>query len=87
METLRWILLGDSGQADAELYAEAARTYGDRIAAIRRRAKYLLLDTDAGSALLHLGMSGSLRVLPGDTPVRAPDEIEPEVDFDIKRAA
>ena len=30
----RWVLLGDSGQADAELYAEAARTYGDRIAAI-----------------------------------------------------
>ena len=31
---LRWILLGDSGQADAELYAEAAREFGDRIAAI-----------------------------------------------------
>ena len=30
----RWVLLGDSGQADAELYSEAARTYGDRIAAI-----------------------------------------------------
>ena len=43
---------------------------GQRIDAVRRRAKYLLLDTDAGSALLHLGMSGSLRVLPADTPVR-----------------
>ena len=31
---LRWVLLGDSGQADAELYAEAAQSYGDRIAAI-----------------------------------------------------
>jgi phosphatidate phosphatase APP1 len=31
---LRWVLLGDSGQADAELYAEAAQAYGDRIAAI-----------------------------------------------------
>ena len=31
---LRWILLGDSGQQDAELYAEAAREFGDRIAAI-----------------------------------------------------
>jgi formamidopyrimidine-DNA glycosylase len=40
---------------------------GQRIDAVRRRAKYLLLDTDAGSALLHLGMSGSLRVLPADT--------------------
>lgn len=31
---LRWVLLGDSGQADAELYAEAALEFGDRIAAI-----------------------------------------------------
>ncbi|MHB8912353.1 MAG: App1 family protein, partial [Lysobacter sp.] len=31
---LRWVLLGDSGQADAELYAQAARQFGDRIAAI-----------------------------------------------------
>jgi formamidopyrimidine-DNA glycosylase len=49
---------------------------GQRIHAIRRRAKYLLLDTDAGSALLHLGMSGSLRVLPSDTPVRAHDHVD-----------
>lgn len=34
MPQLRWVLLGDSGQADAELYAEAAREFGDRIAAI-----------------------------------------------------
>ncbi|MFT4179788.1 MAG: bifunctional DNA-formamidopyrimidine glycosylase/DNA-(apurinic or apyrimidinic site) lyase [Thermomonas sp.] len=47
-----------------------------KITTIRRRAKYLLLDTDAGSALLHLGMSGSLRVLPADTPVRAHDHVD-----------
>jgi formamidopyrimidine-DNA glycosylase len=47
-----------------------------RIEGIRRRAKYLLLDTVAGSALLHLGMSGSLRVLPGETPVRAHDHVD-----------
>jgi formamidopyrimidine-DNA glycosylase len=49
---------------------------GQRIAAIRRRAKYLLLDTDAGSALLHLGMSGSLRVLPAGTPALAHDHVD-----------
>jgi formamidopyrimidine-DNA glycosylase len=49
---------------------------GQRIAAIRRRAKYLLLDTPAGSALLHLGMSGSLRVLPPDTPLREHDHVD-----------
>ncbi|GAB2516584.1 App1 family protein [Lysobacter humi (ex Lee et al. 2017)] len=31
---LRWVLLGDSGQADAELYAEAAQEFGERIVAI-----------------------------------------------------
>jgi len=49
---------------------------GRRIEAVRRRAKYLLLDTDAGSALLHLGMSGSLRVLPATTPVEAHDHVD-----------
>jgi formamidopyrimidine-DNA glycosylase len=49
---------------------------GQRIEAVRRRAKYLLLDTEAGSALLHLGMSGSLRVLPARTPVTAHDHVD-----------
>ena len=49
---------------------------GQRIQAGRRRAKYLLMDTEAGSALLHLGMSGSLRVLPATTPVTAHDHVD-----------
>ena len=49
---------------------------GQRIDAVRRRAKYLLIDTPAGSALLHLGMSGSLRVLPGETAVRDHDHVD-----------
>lgn len=53
---------------------------GRRIDAVRRRAKYLLLDTTAGSALLHLGMSGSLRVLPADTPLRAHDHVDIALD-------
>src|SRR4249919_1753190 len=53
---------------------------GQRIAAVRRRAKYLLLDTSAGSALLHLGMSGSLRVLPAATPVKAHDHVDLALD-------
>ena len=54
----------------------AALLPGQRVQAVRRRAKYLLLDTQAGSALLHLGMSGSLRVLAPDTPVRAHDHVD-----------
>lgn len=44
---------------------------GQRIHAVERRAKYLLFRTDNGSLLVHLGMSGSLRVVPaGDVPQR-----------------
>jgi formamidopyrimidine-DNA glycosylase len=53
---------------------------GQAITGIRRRAKYLLLDTAPGSALLHLGMSGSLRVLPADTPVTAHDHVDIALD-------
>ncbi|ADV28718.1 formamidopyrimidine-DNA glycosylase [Pseudoxanthomonas suwonensis 11-1] len=54
---------------------------GRRIAAVRRRAKYLLLDTDRGdSALLHLGMSGMLRVLPPETPVNTHDHVDISLD-------
>ncbi|RZA32193.1 MAG: bifunctional DNA-formamidopyrimidine glycosylase/DNA-(apurinic or apyrimidinic site) lyase [Lysobacteraceae bacterium] len=49
---------------------------GQRISAVRRRAKYLLLDTEAGSALLHLGMTGSLRVLPARTPAGVHDHVD-----------
>lgn len=54
----------------------AAAIQGEVVQGVRRRAKYLLLDFAPGSALLHLGMSGSLRVLPADVPVRAHDHVD-----------
>ncbi|HBV76707.1 MULTISPECIES: bifunctional DNA-formamidopyrimidine glycosylase/DNA-(apurinic or apyrimidinic site) lyase [Vibrio] len=36
---------------------------GQVIRQIRRRAKYLLIETDMGTAIIHLGMSGNLRIL------------------------
>jgi formamidopyrimidine-DNA glycosylase len=53
---------------------------GQRIEAIERRAKYLLVHTEPGSALLHLGMSGSLRVLPATTAVGPHDHIDWRLD-------
>jgi formamidopyrimidine-DNA glycosylase len=41
---------------------------GQRIHDVRRRAKYLLIDLDRGSLIAHLGMSGSLRVMPAGSP-------------------
>jgi len=49
---------------------------GQRIEDVQRRAKYLLLHTQAGSALLHLGMSGSLRVLPQITLPGTHDHVD-----------
>lgn len=49
---------------------------GQRIDEVERRAKYLLLHTHAGSALLHLGMTGVLRVLPPDVPPGIHDHVD-----------
>src|SRR3981081_3362939 len=48
--------------------AEVHRLAGRTVRAVLRRGKYLLLDCGDGHLILHLGMSGSLRVLPTDTP-------------------
>lgn len=48
-----------------------ARLTGSTVTGLRRRGKYLLLDTDRGTALLHLGMSGSLRIVDPDVPAQA----------------
>jgi formamidopyrimidine-DNA glycosylase len=54
-----------------------ARTLaGERIAELARRAKYLLFATDAGTLLVHLGMSGSLRYLPTPVAPAAHDHID-----------
>ncbi len=41
----------------------AIQMCGNTVHAVERRAKYLLLRTEAGTLLIHLGMSGYLRVL------------------------
>jgi len=46
----------------------ARKLAGARIERVGRRAKYLLLRLDAGTLLLHLGMSGNLRAVPAATP-------------------
>jgi formamidopyrimidine-DNA glycosylase len=40
---------------------------------IERRAKYILITLDTGTMILHLGMSGSLRMLAAAVPPRAHD--------------
>jgi len=49
---------------------------GQIILSLKRRAKYLLMDCGSGTLILHLGMSGSLRILPADTPAEKHDHFD-----------
>jgi formamidopyrimidine-DNA glycosylase len=49
---------------------------GRTVRAVHRRGKYLLIDCGDGHLILHLGMSGSLRVLPPDTPAQKHDHFD-----------
>lgn len=50
---------------------------GRKITAVRRRAKYLLLDLDSDELLIfHLGMTGNLGLFPQGTPRRLHDHLE-----------
>ncbi|MDF2179283.1 bifunctional DNA-formamidopyrimidine glycosylase/DNA-(apurinic or apyrimidinic site) lyase [Aliiglaciecola sp. CAU 1673] len=55
---------------------EVYQAEGQVINSVRRRAKYLLIDTAPGSLILHLGMSGSLRVVPANTPLNKHDHLD-----------
>jgi formamidopyrimidine-DNA glycosylase len=46
---------------------------GQTVRAIDRRAKYILIRFDTGALILHLGMSGSLRLVKAETPPRTHD--------------
>ena len=48
---------------------------GQKLHAIARRGKYLLLEMDDGYLLVHLGMTGTLRVLPIDEALKLHDRV------------
>lgn len=52
------------------------RIAGQRVHAVQRRAKYLLLRLDDCELIVHLGMSGSLRFLTSPTPPGAHDHVD-----------
>lgn len=49
---------------------------GQPIHAVSRRAKYLLIATEAGTVLVHLGMSGSLRIIDAAEPAGIHDHVD-----------
>lgn len=90
--TLRGIAPALTGRSIAEVVVrnpslrwpippEIHRARGRTIAECRRRAKYLLIDLDGGNAhrgglLMHLGMSGSLRICDAGDALRKHDHFD-----------
>jgi len=72
---LRWPFPQELG---ARLRGRVIRTTG-------RRGKYLLLHFDNGTLIVHLGMSGHLRILPCGTPAQKHDHFELDLGSHILR--
>lgn len=49
---------------------------GRTVVSVDRRGKYLILDCGDASLLLHLGMSGNLRIVPADRPPGKHDHLD-----------
>lgn len=52
------------------------RLVGQAVSTVGRRGKYLLIGMETGTLLVHLGMSGSLRICPAESPARRHDHID-----------
>ena len=53
---------------------------GQRVVRVVRRAKYLVLETPAGAIIMHLGMSGSLRLVRAGSVAGRHDHVDLEFD-------
>ena len=65
---LRWPILSDI----------QTKLKNKKVTSIERRAKYLIFKLDSGNIILHLGMSGRLRILEKKTPAQKHDHIDIE---------
>ena len=68
---LRWPI---SPVVDAELP-------GATVTSVGRRAKYLLINTTRGTAILHLGMSGHVCIVDKGTPAGIHDHVDVELSW------
>lgn len=67
---LRWPVPANLGQLVS----------GKIVKSVRRRAKYILIELNEGCILLHLGMSGSLRLTVAGETLKRHDHVEFEID-------
>lgn len=55
---------------------EVMQLQQQHIYSVQRRAKYLLIQVETGRILLHLGMSGHLKIVPDSTPAGKHDHVD-----------
>ena len=53
---------------------------GQTVTSVDRRAKYLLINTTDGTAIMHLGMSGHVSIVDRDTPAGVHDHVDIELE-------
>ena len=59
-----------------EVSPELVQISQQKVTALSRRAKYLIIHTEQGYIIGHLGMSGSVRIVPYDSPINKHDHID-----------
>jgi len=52
---------------------------GQHVLSVKRRAKYLLIETGSGTLMIHLGMSGSLRIVAAGLRAEKHDHVDFEI--------
>jgi formamidopyrimidine-DNA glycosylase len=55
---------------------EVTQLTGQKVLSVNRRSKYLMIEFSTGTLLLHLGMSGTIRVIERSTPVIKHDHFD-----------
>jgi formamidopyrimidine-DNA glycosylase len=55
---------------------EIQQSCGQQVSGLQRRAKYLLIALESGGLMIHLGMSGSLRICDDDDEPRKHDHVD-----------
>lgn len=74
--TLQQVVVRDSRLRWPVMEVELRSLIGQQVKRLERRAKYLLFHFDGSALLLHLGMSGSLRVLDPEAPQGKHDHLD-----------
>ncbi len=73
-------LITDFGIFDPKLREDISPEFAAlrdlRVTGLKRRGKYIVVATDRGSVLIHLGMTGNLRVCGAGDPLRKHDRAE-----------